>query len=189
MYPSAPKPARADARRNRDKLLHAARAAFAAGDDKVSLEAVAREAGVGIGTLYRHFPDRVALAEAVYAAELDALTDSAEAHLSALSPAAALRAFMDRYVQFVQAKRGMAAALRAGSASGRIATRERITAALAVLLEAGARDGSLRTDVCAEDIGVMLFGIVLGGPAVADGDARRTARLLDLLMDALRPRD
>ncbi|MFD7638864.1 TetR/AcrR family transcriptional regulator, partial [Streptomyces sp. NPDC059873] len=146
----AERPVRADARRNREKLLTVARAAFAAADDTVALESVAREAGVGIGTLYRHFPTREALVEAVYAAELDAVATSAPGLLDELPPEAALRAWMDRYAGFVATKRGMIDTLRTGWASGRIATpttRERVTAAIGTILAEGARTGSLRADV------------------------------------------
>ena len=181
-------PLRADARRNREKLVDVARAAFAAADGTVSLEAVAREAGVGIGTLYRHFPTREALVEAVYAAELDDVATSAPALLAALAPDAALRAWMDRYAAFVATKRGMIDTLRAAMASGRIATpatRQRLTAAVASILAAGARAGSLRADVTAEEVTAMLLGVFLATPP---GDAAaRTGRLLDLLVDALRP--
>ncbi|WP_405498598.1 TetR/AcrR family transcriptional regulator [Nocardia sp. NBC_00511] len=184
----AGKKPRADAVRNRDKLVDAARAAFAAaGDDSASLEGIARSAGVGIGTLYRHFPSREALVEAVYAAELDHLTDTTAELLRELPPDRALRAWMGRYAVFVATKRGMADTLRAGWASGRIATpdtRGRITAAIAEFLTAASVDGSLRTDVEADDVVTMMLGILL---ATATDDAAKTARMLDLAMAALRP--
>ncbi|MFE2601627.1 TetR/AcrR family transcriptional regulator [Streptomyces sp. NPDC059396] len=180
---------RADAQRNRDKLIQAARAAFTAADGTVPLEAIARDAGVGIGTLYRHFPTREALVEAVYAAELDDVTGSVPALLRQLPPDAALRAWMERYAAFVATKRAMAETLRAGWASGRIATpatRERITAAIATILAGGAEAGTLRTDVDPQDITVMLMGTLL---ATTGGDSPgQTGRLLDLVMDALRPK-
>ncbi|MEV0845470.1 TetR/AcrR family transcriptional regulator [Streptomyces sp. NPDC049954] len=183
---AAGRPARADARRNREKLLTAARTVFAAADGTVPLEAVAREAGVGIGTLYRHFPTREALVEAVYGAELDDVTGSAPALLAELPPEAALRAWMDRYAAFVATKRGMVDTLRAGMASGSIATpatRERLTAALAAILAAGARTGSLRADVEPEDVTTMLLGVFLS--TANAGTPERAGRLLDLLADAL----
>ena len=182
------RPVRADARRNREKLVAVARAAFAAADDTVPLEGIAREAGVGIGTLYRHFPTREALVEAVYAAELDDVTGSAPALLEALSPEAALRAWMDRYAAFVAAKRGMVDTLRAGWASGRLATpvtRERITAAVAVILAGGARTGAFRQDVGADDVTAMVLGVFLS--TSASSTPEQTGRLLDLVVDALRP--
>ncbi len=182
------RPVRSDARRNREKLVAVARAAFAAADGTVALETIAREAGVGIGTLYRHFPTREALVEAVYAAELDDVTASAPALLGELPPEAALRAWMDRYSAFVETKRGMADSLRASLASGRIATpatRRRITAAIGSILDAGALAGTLRAGVDPEDVTLMLLGVFLS--TSADQDADRIGRLLNLIVDALRP--
>ncbi|WP_051132962.1 TetR/AcrR family transcriptional regulator [Nocardia paucivorans] len=187
---AAKRAVRADARRNREKLIAAARTAFTEADDTVPLEGIARAAGVGIGTLYRHFPTREALVEAVYAAELDDVTASAATLLDRLPPDAALRAWMNRYAAFVTAKRGMIDTLRAGWASGRISTpttRARITAAIAEILSAGARAGSLRADVNSDDITAMLLGVFLS--TATDGDPDRTGRLLDLVVDALRPRN
>ena len=185
--PEPARPVRSDARRNRDKLLAVARAAFATADGTVALEAVAREAGVGIGTLYRHFPTREALVEAVYAAELDDVTDSAPALLDALAPEEALRAWMDRYAAFVATKRGMADILRASVASGRIATpatRQRITAAIGAILDAGAQAGTLRADAAPEDVTLLLLGTFLS--TADERDPERTGRMLDLIVDALR---
>lgn len=187
-----PRPLRADAQRNRDHLLAIARAAFAADGDDVTLDRIAKDAGVGIGTLYRHFPTRDALVEAIYAAELDAVVADADPLLAALPADQALREWMNHYARFTVAKRGMLGILRAGWASGRIATpatRERITAVIASMLAAGAADGTLRSDVDPDDVVSMLVGVFLssGGVDAADGFAR-TDRLLDLLIDGLRPR-
>ncbi|MFG1960989.1 TetR/AcrR family transcriptional regulator [Nonomuraea sp. NPDC049028] len=182
------RPLRAHAQRNRDKLIAVARTAFAAADDTVPLESIAREAGVGIGTLYRHFPTREALVEAVYAAELDNITTSAPALLEQLPPQLALRAWLERYAAFAAMKRGMADALRAGQASGRIptaTTRERITAAITAILAKGADTGSLRADVDPDDVATMLLGIFLA--TAARDTPEQTGRLLDLLVDALLP--
>ncbi|MEE4544800.1 TetR/AcrR family transcriptional regulator [Streptomyces sp. V4-01] len=169
-------------------MIATARAAFTATDGTVALEAVARDAGVGIGTLYRHFPTREALVEAVYAAELDDVTGNAPALLAELAPDAALRAWMDRYGAFVAAKRGMIDTLRAGWASGSIATpstRERVTAAIATILAEGARTGSLRADVAPQDVTALLLGVFLS--TTAGGTPEQIGRLLDLVIDALRP--
>ena len=179
---------RADALRNRDKLVQVARAAFAGADESVPLEGIARRAGVGIGTLYRHFPTREALVGAVYAAELDDITGCVPALLQELPPDAALRVWMERYAAFIATKRGMVETLRAGLASGRIAipnTRERITTAIATILASGAAAGSLRADVEPRDITVLLLGVLVASTV---GDApEQTGRLLDLVMAALRP--
>ncbi|AOW90737.1 MULTISPECIES: TetR/AcrR family transcriptional regulator [Streptomyces] len=186
----AERPLRAHARRNRENLVAAARDAFAAADDTVPLEGIARRAGVGIGTLYRHFPTREALVEAVYAAELDAVTDSAAALVEELPPEQALRAWMERYAAFVATKRTMLNTLHSGWASGRLATpvtRERITAAIGAFLAAGARTGALRADVEAEDVTAMVLGVFLS--TGADAGPGRLERRLGLVVDALRPRE
>ncbi|WP_254395508.1 TetR/AcrR family transcriptional regulator [Streptomyces sp. AC512_CC834] len=183
------RPLRAHARRNREKLIAAARAAFTAADDTVPLDGIAREAGVGIGTLYRHFPTREALVEAVYSAELDSVTAGVAALLDELPPDQALRAWMERHAAFIATKRSMLNTLRSGWASGRLATpatRERITDAIGVILAAGARAGSLRADVAPDDVTAMLLGVFLS--TADDDDPERTDRLLDLVVDALRPR-
>ncbi|NED92469.1 TetR/AcrR family transcriptional regulator [Streptomyces sp. SID11233] len=184
----AARPVRADARRNREKLITVGRAAFAAADGAVALENIAREAGFGIGALYRHFPTREALVEAVYGAELDDVTASAPVVLAEFPPEVALRAWLDRYAAFVATKRGMLDTLHAGWASGRIATpttRERISAAIGAILAEGARAGSLRADVDPDDVTMMLLGIF---STAAGNTPEQTGRLLDLVVDALRPR-
>src|SRR5271170_7964456 len=107
---SARKP-RADSVRNRERVLHAAKAVFAAGGPEASLEAVARQAGVGVGTLYRHFPTRQALFEAVYRHEVEQLVELAEQLRTDLPPLEALRGWMRANVAFVATKKGMSTAL------------------------------------------------------------------------------
>ncbi|MFI1004171.1 TetR/AcrR family transcriptional regulator [Streptomyces galbus] len=182
------RPVRRDARRNREKLIAVAQAAFAAAEGPVSLEAVARTAGVGIGTLYRHFPTREDLVDAVYASELDAVTASAPELLEEHPADIALRAWTGRYAAFVATKRGMMDTLRTALASGRIAapSRERVTATIGTILERGAAAGTLRADVDPDDVATLLLGVFA---AIMDGAPQeRTDRLLDLLVDALRPR-
>ncbi|MEZ0349453.1 TetR/AcrR family transcriptional regulator [Mycobacterium sp. pR1184] len=172
---------RSDARRNREKLLAVATAAFATADGRtVSLESIARDAGVGIGTLYRHFPSREALVEAVFRAELAEVAAAAERLLDRHPPRIALRRWMDRYAGFVAAKRGMAETLHAIFDSGAMQpshTRESITGAVDLLLRAGADDGSLRDDVRADDVVSSLIGIFL-----ASGSPEQSGRMLDLLV-------
>jgi AcrR family transcriptional regulator len=181
---------RADAYRNRQRLLEVARLAFSrSGDGKVTLEAIAKEAGVGIGTLYRHFPTREALVEAVYRAELGRLCDSAGELLAARGADAGLRAWMDRFADYLAAKREMADALRAVIASGAVTssqTRAQLSAAVQTMLDVGAADGTLRGDVRAEDVVASLVGVFL---ACGRPEQREQAdRMLDLLMDGLRTR-
>jgi AcrR family transcriptional regulator len=181
--PTPVKGRRVDARRNRDRVLAAARAALTGGDQSLAMGAVARAAGVGVGTLYRHFPTREALVEAVYAAELDDVTAGVATLLEQMPPQDALRAWLERYAAFLATKRGMMDTLRSSFAAGRIGphTRERVTAALRALLDSGARAGTLRGDVDPEDAAGMLHGIFL----TAGHDPRRISRMLGLLADAL----
>lgn len=179
---------RADAHRNRERLLEAAKTAFAE-NDKVSLESIARAAGVGIGTLYRHFPTREDLIEAVYRAERRRLCEAADDLVSGPDPAAALRTWMDRFGEYISAKREMADALRAVIASGAITATEaraELSTAVQKLLDAGAARGVLRADVPASDVVATLLGIFL---ACGAPDQREQAdRMMDLLMDGLRTR-
>lgn len=175
---------RADAHRNRERLIEIATAAFAAADGTtVSLEGIAREAGVGIGTLYRHFPNREALVEAVYSTELAEVSASAAELLERHPPVEALSRWMARYADFVAAKRGMAESLGALFASGAVApgdTRASILGAVDALLTAGAADGSLRSDVGPDDVVSSLVGI-----AIASNSTEQANRMRALLVDGL----
>lgn len=187
MTSAAEKTIRADAQRNRHRLLAAALQAFSSGEDTITLEAIAKRAGVGIGTLYRHFPTRDALVEAVYRNELDRLRASANELLAFRDPDVALRTWMDCFADYVADKRGMADALRAAVASGAISaseTRDSLTAAIKGLLNAGAAAGTVRGDVSAEDVLASLTGIFLASGAPHQRE--QAERMLNLLMDALR---
>ena len=175
---------RADAQRNRERLLEAALRAFSQ-DADVSLDAIAREAGVGSGTLYRHFPTREALVEAAYRNEVVRLCDSVHDLLRAMPPDRALREWMGRYSGYVAAKRGMADALAAVIATGGDPYREtpaRLIAAVTTLASAGVAAGTIRADVPPIDILYSIIGVCRTPPA----DPRQRDRLLDLLMDSLR---
>jgi len=181
------RPLRADARRNRERLLVAAVEAFGRDGADVPLETIAARAGVGVGTLYRNFPDRNALVEAAYRHEVEALCERAP-QLLAQQPSgiAALREWMDAFVRYAAAKQGMKEALRAsvGSEGLLSETRELILAALGELLVAGSRDGSVRADVDAGDVWRAMGAVwnVPSGPQWSD----HVRRLLGLLLDGLR---
>jgi AcrR family transcriptional regulator len=180
---------RADARRNRDRLLEAAVRAFTSDEADVTLDAIAKSAGVGIGTLYRHFPTRDALVEAVYRQELAHLCDAVPGLLRSLPPDEATRAWMDGFIDYMTTKRYMAAALQAVIASGGnpyAQSRGRLIAAITALLDAGVNAGSLRSDVEPNDVLVALSGVSLaaGEPA----QRQQAGRILDLLVDGLRHR-
>ena len=181
------RPLRADARRNRDRLLEVAVRAFSQDGPDVTLEGIAREAGVGIGTLYRHFPTREALVEAAYRNELARLCDAVGDLLQTNPPQTALRLWMDRFVDYMTTKRGMKEALRAVVASGGnpfAHSRDRMVEAHGLLLRAGAEAGTLRPDADAADVLAGLSGVSLwaGEPA----QRAQAGRLLDLLVDGLR---
>jgi AcrR family transcriptional regulator len=183
------RPLRADAQRNRNRLLDAAVHAFSHKGPDVTLEAIAKDAGVGIGTLYRHFPTREALVEAVYRNELNRLCDSVADLLQTLPPDEATRTWMDRFVDYMTTKRGMSDALRAVIASGGnpySESRDRLTAAITALLHAGTAAGTVRSDIEPGDVLASLSGVSLAAGEPAQRDQAR--RLLDLLMDGLRYR-
>jgi len=180
---------RADAARNRDRLLDAAVRAFAHAGPEATLDAIAKEAGVGIGTLYRHFPTREALVEAAYRNELARLCDAASELLEAEPADRALRTWMDRFVDYMTTKRGMADALRAVIASGGnpyAHSRDRLIEAITVLITAGRDAGTIRADGEPADALATLSGISLAAGEPAQRE--QASRLLDLLMDGLRYR-
>ncbi len=180
---------RADAQRNRDKLLDAAVRAFSSEGPEVTLEAIAKDAGVGIGTLYRHFPTREALVEAAYRNELARLCDGVPDLLRAEPPDRATRIWMDRFVGYMTTKHGMADALRAVIASGGnpfAESRDRLLTAITTLLEAGVAAGTVRPDIQPSDVLVSMSGVSLVTVDPARPDQAR--RILDLLMDGLRYR-
>jgi AcrR family transcriptional regulator len=182
-----PRRPRADAERNRARLLDAAGAAFATGQAPVPLEQIAKDADVGIGTLYRHFPSREALVEALYRRELADLCASADDLLATHAPEQALRAWMDRFAGYVRAKREMADTLRAVFASGAMTVsqaREELTAAVGTILSAGVAAGTLRDDVRPEDVVAMIVGMFTATSLA--GGHEQLARMFDLLMDAVR---
>jgi AcrR family transcriptional regulator len=177
---------RADAERNRARLLDAAKAAFSSGQTP-TLDQIARAAGVGIGTLYRHFPTREALVEALYRKELADLCGAADELLKSRAPERALRAWMDVFANYVAAKREMADALRAVFAAGSVTVsqaREELTVAVRTILDAGVADGTLRDDVRPEDVVAMIVG-AFTATSLAGGQEQR-GRMFDLLVDAVR---
>jgi AcrR family transcriptional regulator len=186
MTDTTARPMRADARRNREALLQAAAELFAEEGTDVSLEAVAARAGVGIGTLYRNFPNRDSLVEAAYRTEVAHLCDAASELLTSRPPDVALAEWMDRFVTYAAAKRGMAGALKAVNAKTDLysQTRGQITGAIGGLLDAGVQAGSLRADVEPEDV-LRAMGCIWN---LGDGEGWRTQAetLIRIIVDGLR---
>jgi AcrR family transcriptional regulator len=178
---------RADAVRNRERVLEAAKAVFSAGGPDASLEAVAKRAGVGIGTLYRHFPTREALFEAVYRREVQQLVELAEQLKSEAAPVDALRRWLRSNVEFVATKKGMLAALALtvhGSSELYAHTFDRLTKAVGALLDRAVAAGEIRADVGPED----LLRALVGMSYLHDqpGWQASVLRLLDVFIDGLR---
>jgi AcrR family transcriptional regulator len=185
----ATRPPRADAQRNRERLLEVAVRVFTEEGAAATLDGIAKRAGVGIGTLYRHFPTREALIEAAYRNELTRLCESATDLLATMPPDKALRTWMDRFVDYMLTKHGMADALNSVIASGVNPyehSRSRMVAALSALLAAGQSAGQLRGDVAADDVFAGIRGIALAAKDPAQRE--QAGRLLDLLYDGLRYR-
>jgi AcrR family transcriptional regulator len=178
---------RADAARNRERLLAVALDAFTEHGRDASLESIAKNAGVGIGTLYRHFPTREALVVATYRHEVEQLAASVDGFLARFAPDEALLKWMERYVDYVATKRGMAAALKPLTDSDSqffAPTRAAILDALRTLLSAGIEAGSIRPDVPADDVMRAMNGVCLA--ASDDAWQEHSKRLLALLVDGLR---
>jgi len=184
--PAMPRSLRADAQANYDRLLEVAARMFAREGADTSLKAIAAEAGVGIGTLYRRFPTREDLIEATYRNETARLCESASRMLKDRAPLEALREWMEQFVDYMLTKQGMADALPVILAAHdglRLHSREALGEAVATLLDAGISAGRLRADVAAGDVLMALGGITL----ISGHEYQRelASRLITLLLDGL----
>jgi AcrR family transcriptional regulator len=186
---SARKP-RADAIRNRERLLETAADIFSAGGPDASLEAVAKRAGVGIGTLYRHFPTREALFEAVYRREVDQLSELAERLADEVEPVEALRRWLHANVRLVATKKGMVAALALAAyrpSELHAYSADRLAKAVGSLIDRAAKAGDIRADITPEDLLRALVGMSYN--VYDTPNWRKTAlRLADIFVDGLRKR-
>src|ERR1700754_4068157 len=181
---------RADAVRNRERVLAAAKIVFSAGGPEASLEAVARQAGVGIGTLYRHFPTREDLFEAVYRREVEQLGEFADELKGEPDPVESLRRWLHSTVEFVATKKGMLAALQLvtyGSSELQAYSLDRLTKAVGALLTRAVAAGEIRADIGAEDVLRALIGMCY----LHDKPGWQTSVLLlvDVFIDGLRARE
>jgi AcrR family transcriptional regulator len=180
---------RADAQRNVSKLLDAAREAFAAHGPNAPLDDIARAAGVGAGTLYRHFPTRLALLEAVYRDNVQRVCAEGDQLAATEPPAEALVDWLRAFVGIVSQKRGLAAALN-DEGRGRELFAEchaMINATGGMLLDNAKAVGAVRDDVAIGDLLKMVGAFAAAGEASPEGSAL-SERLLSLAMDGLRPR-
>jgi len=177
---------RADAQRNMDSLLEAAKAVFATSGVNAPAKEIADRAGVGVGTLYRHFPQRSDLVKAVFQREVDACADAAPALSAALEPAAALASWLGRYTEFLATKRGLATALHSGDPAFDALPgyfMQRLGPSLGALLEAAASSGEIRADISPRDLLHAVANLCL--PAAGEG-AAYSQRMVALLIDGLR---
>ena len=183
----ATRKSRSDATRNRERLLEAAKIVFNSGRPDASLEAVARRAGVGIGTLYRHFPTRETLFEAVYRREVDELSDYAERLKNEWAPVDALRLWLHANVELVATKKGMLAALAlATHAPSELYAYsfDRLTKAVGALLHRAVVANDIRSDITPEDLIRALVGMCYMHDQA--GWQANVLRLVDVFVDGLR---
>lgn len=178
---------RADAVRNRDRVLEAAKVVFSEGGTGAGLEAVAREAGVGIGTLYRHFPTREALYEAVYRREVEQLAELAGRLAAELPPLQGLHRWMAALVEFIATKKGMATALALAAHKPpelMTYTSGRLQEAIGTLMRPAAEAGEIRGDIGPD----ALLRAVIGLSYLHDGPGwqAQVMRLLEVFLDGLR---
>jgi len=180
------RPKRADARRNYEKVLVAARDAFAEGGEATSMEEIARRAGVGIGTLYRHFPNRQALLEALYVNEVQELSRSAE-QFDGLDPWGALNGWFERLMGYLATKRALAAELTnylSPDAPLFRACRASLFAAGEPLLKRAQEAGVVRDDVDFSDVLHMVVGI----SKLPTSDSEQSEHIIRIALDGLRYR-
>jgi AcrR family transcriptional regulator len=179
------RPLRADARRNRDRVLRAARAAFAAHGYGVPLDEIAALAGVGPGTVYRHFPSKEELFEAVVTERLRDLIEAARALAGDSDPGQAFFGFLGQFRTEVAAKRDLPDAIAVPGA-----LQDDLRAALDVLLRRAQEHGAVRADITTQDLMALLKALVrtIGDQPPGAGDPARAERLIAVVFDGLRPR-
>jgi len=179
------RPLRADAARNRERLLTAAREAFAEDGSETSMEGIAGRAGVGVGTLYRHFPKRVDIVEALYKEDLGELEAAAERALADTEPWAGLESCLQAYVRYSLRKKTLLLELREAFERFpelRLQSRDRVVRALGPVLARAQEAGSARADIGVDDLMQVLVSMCMS-PTITDDQAQR---LLAMILDGLR---
>jgi AcrR family transcriptional regulator len=182
----AARPMRADAKRNYERLVGAARRVFAQEGGGASMEAIAKEAGVGVGTLYRHFPKRIDIVEAVYRDDVDELVSVAESVVANLEPWPALVAWLKAFVRYASGKRRFLSELHEAFEKNpelRLVSRERIDGALSIVLARAQEAGEVRTDLDGADLMQLLGSMCMSATLTSE----QSARLLVVIEDGLRP--
>ena len=182
----APRRLRADAQRNIDSLLEAAKAVFGTSGVDAPAKEITDLAGVGVGTLYRHFPRRSDLVKAVFRREVDACADAAPALAAAHAPGVAFAQWLRRYTEFLATKRGLAAALHSGDPAfdelpGYFM--QRLGPTLGSLLDAATASGEIRADISPKD---LLYAVATLCQPAADEGVAYSQRMVALLIDGLR---
>ena len=179
---------RSDAQRNRERILEVAKRAFTRHGAATSLDDIARQAGVGAGTLYRHFPTRDALIEAVYRSEVEKLAAAAKGFAAAMAPVEALRAWLLLFVDYIAAKHIIAPALNSVSGGpSRLyeSSRSLVQGAIEELVKRAKKSGDVRKDIDASDLLRAVIGVSYVG---SGGDWQQSAkRLVDILIAGSRP--
>jgi AcrR family transcriptional regulator len=179
------RPMRADARRNYERLVAAARRVFTEQGGGASMEAIAREAGVGVGTLYRHFPKRIDLVEAVYRNDVDELVAAAEKAVANSEPWPAVDEFLHAFMRYAQGKRTFLNELHEAfekSPDLKLRSRQRIDQAMELVFGRAQRAGAARADVDSADVVQLLTPMCTSSTLTAD----QGERLLRMILDGLR---
>ena len=181
-----PKPLRADAQRNRERILVAAEAVIATEGIAVPVDAVAREAGLGVGTLYRHFPTKEALLAAIYVSRIERLVDDARSKADAANAGEALHDFLARIVEVAADKKDLGDALTRAGIDVESTCRDELMAAVGVLLDRAQRDGTVRADVGMPELVGLVGGTCMAADRLSGSCSRE--RLLAIVWDGLRAR-
>jgi AcrR family transcriptional regulator len=175
---------RADARRNHERLVDAARKVFADHGGGASMEAIAKQAGVGVGTLYRHFPKRIDVVEAVYRDDVDTLVGAADQRLGEVDPWGALVAWLQAYVDYARAKRTFLTELHEAFEKNpdlKSASRDRIWAACDQVLTRAQKAGQVRSDIDGADLMQLVSPMCMNSTM----DVEQGQRLLAMVLDGL----